>query len=252
VLPLISVANVNSSVNLPPKITSQNPQVTWAYFVDSKEARKKLEVTNSRDHNQPVIARTPHPQSRRACPELVEGDDSLVAQHEVLGEQTSFARESRRDEPAATAIGAFLRNSMDMTRTRTQDWRPGLPAPRRSATWRRFRPTTYRRRPTTGSYPSSSALIRTWISPASSAAPGAQQLRTIGVWQTIEAKASIAYFAHAPQDQVPENVCEHHPHCSIEEHEWNGHRRCGVRSDEDTHIGQRRGRPLPKVDPHLE
>ena len=179
-------------------------------------------------------------------------DDSLAAQHEVLGEQTSIGRESRRDEPAATAVGSFLRNSMDITRTRTQDCRPGLPARRRSATWRRFRPTTYRRRPTTGSYPSSSALIRTWISPAPSVALGAQRLRTIGVWQTIEAKVSIAYFAHFPQDQVPENICEHHPHCSIEEHEWNGHRRCGVGSDEDTHIGQRRGRPLPKVDPHLE
>jgi hypothetical protein len=120
VLPLNASASVTSSVNFPPKITHRISQVTWAYFVDSKEAHKKQGVTNSRDHNQPVIARTPHPsfQYRR--------DDPLVAQHEVLGQLFPTDHESRRDGPAAPAIGPSLRDSMHATPTPTQDCRPGL------------------------------------------------------------------------------------------------------------------------------
>ncbi len=49
-----------SSVNFLRQLARENPQVTWADIVDSKQSQKKLEVTNSRDHNQLVIAEMPH------------------------------------------------------------------------------------------------------------------------------------------------------------------------------------------------
>src|SRR5690349_19211161 len=66
----------NSSVQFLPQVDVQNPQVTWAYFDDSKEAQYLLSVTNSRDHNHPVMSETthprlpvsfPHPHSREAA-----------------------------------------------------------------------------------------------------------------------------------------------------------------------------------------
>jgi hypothetical protein len=52
---------INSSVQFPAKNGPKNSQVTWAYFHDSKGAHKKLDANNHCDHNELVMARTPHP-----------------------------------------------------------------------------------------------------------------------------------------------------------------------------------------------
>lgn len=50
-LPRFPSASVNHSVKFHPKNTYQNPQVTRAYFVDSKQALQKLEANNYCDYN---------------------------------------------------------------------------------------------------------------------------------------------------------------------------------------------------------
>src|SRR5450759_2098853 len=51
---------INSSVQFPAKNRTKNTRVTRAYFHDSKGAHKKLDVNNHCDHNELVMARTPH------------------------------------------------------------------------------------------------------------------------------------------------------------------------------------------------
>ncbi len=63
-----SIITVNSFVKFLAKISGKDPQVTCAYFVDSKEAQKKLEVTITHDHNELLMARLPHPEFE--CPTL--------------------------------------------------------------------------------------------------------------------------------------------------------------------------------------
>src|SRR5450759_4695120 len=66
---------INSSVQFPAKNRTTNTRVTWAYFHDSKGAHKKLDANNHCDHNELVMARTPHPGLFLPCPEV--GDDGL-------------------------------------------------------------------------------------------------------------------------------------------------------------------------------
>src|SRR4051795_2435082 len=77
-LPRFESANVIYSVNFPPQITSPNPQVTYAYFVDSIRAHCRPNVINPRDHNQSVIANPPHPRLTARVPCL---RDSAPDQH---------------------------------------------------------------------------------------------------------------------------------------------------------------------------
>src|SRR5689334_3910268 len=60
-------AAVNSFVISPAKNYAKKAQVTWAHSYDSKEAHKKLDVTNHCDHNLSVIAKTTHPTHRVSC-----------------------------------------------------------------------------------------------------------------------------------------------------------------------------------------
>ena len=56
-----SAPRVASLVKFPAQNAAKIPQVTGAYFSDSKGAQKKLEANTSHDHNEPIIAKTTHP-----------------------------------------------------------------------------------------------------------------------------------------------------------------------------------------------
>jgi hypothetical protein len=60
--------SVNSFDKFPETIACGNLQVTQAYFIDSKEAHKKLEDNNLCDHNVGVIAESTHPDFQLSLP----------------------------------------------------------------------------------------------------------------------------------------------------------------------------------------
>ncbi len=87
---------INSLVNFSAQNDVKNTQVTWAYFRDSKGAQKKLEANNYYEHNELVIAKTPHPDfdvapptaagpSPVQCPTMLARSSDIDIYYEVLG-----------------------------------------------------------------------------------------------------------------------------------------------------------------------